>query len=392
MKLAAQRVVMNVIHSGRRRSRQRGSALVIMIILSVVITGMVMCLAWSSGIEAQSVGNRAHTDDAVNAAEGALQWAIYELRQSPTWRPTTVKPVVNGWTCTVSYTDMGSPAGAVGNPLKITVVAKKATTAASATVSAKVAGVLAYTPLFYSSGSMVISESATLLGDMQTQGALAINGPGSLALGRASGILKAVGAFADNTPANDSAYFGSVNRPAGNATGLTTPTQTVQQIYNNLTTATAGNPSPTVDFSQIEDWSTGNLILDFTKANGKPVLLHGFAPYTYGANVGIRGSGTLIIADGDVTFSGGFPFNASSANLNLVCMGNANFSSGPLTFNGSFYVKNNWNQTGSYNISGTILVNGTSSIGGTGTVNVASPPAYDPRYVPRITGYYGNLP
>jgi Tfp pilus assembly protein PilX len=383
--------ILTLAERGDRR-RERGSSLVMIILLSVVITGMVMCLAWSAGIEAQAAGNRAHTDDAFNAAEGALQWVIYELRQSPTWRPTTVKPVVNGWTCTVSYTDMGSPAGAVGNPLKIKVVASKTTTAASATVSATVAGVLAYTPLFYSSGSMAITESATLLGDMQTQGSLAINGPGSAALGRASGLLKSVGACADNATANDTAYFGSVNRPAGNVTGLTTPTQTVQQIYNNLTTATTANPSPTVDFSVVEDWSTGTLVLDFTKAGGKPVLLHGGAPYVYGSNVGIKGSGTLIVSDGDVTFTGGFPSNASLANLNLVCMGNATFSNGPLNFNGSFYVKNNWTQSGSYNISGTILINGSTSIAGTGTVNVATPPVYDPRYVPRITGYFGELP
>ena len=92
------------------------------------------------------------------------------------------------------------------------------------------------------------------------------------------------------------------------------------------------------------------------------------------------------------TFSGGFPFNQASATFNLVIKGNATLSPGPLNFNGSFYVKGNWTQGGSYAIKGTIVCEGTCNIGGTGTVNVSQPPSFDPRYLPTITNYYGNLP
>ena len=80
--------------------------------------------------------------------------------------------------------------------------------------------------------------------------------------------------------------------------------------------------------------------------------------------------------------------------MNLVIDGDVNFngSGTGISIIGSFYVTGNWSQTGVYNFKGTVMVDKTTALNGTGTVDVALPPSFDPRYVPRITSYTGLLP
>jgi hypothetical protein len=383
------------IHARRRR----GSALSLGILVSVILTGLVMAMAWALGAQTEVAAVRARADDARYAADAALTWSMYQLRQDPAWRPTTSPmqtAMVNGWTCKITYVDLGpsllgTAAGVLGNPLKFTVVATRSDTPASATVVATIQGVLAYAPAFWATSNLTVAQSAKVVGDVETLGSLTINGPGASPLQSATGIWKARGLLTDNNPAQTNTYFTNPTKPAGSIATLAAPPQTVTQIYNNLL---AG---PTVPVSSIltTDPGTGKLILDFTKAGGKPVVVSGGGPYSYGSAVGIKQSGTgndTLVLDNSVTFSGGFPFNQASATFNLVIKGNATLSPGPLNFNGSFYVKGNWTQGGSYAIKGTIVCEGTCNIGGTGTVNVSQPPSFDPRYLPTITNYYGNLP
>jgi hypothetical protein len=78
--------------------------------------------------------------------------------------------------------------------------------------------------------------------------------------------------------------------------------------------------------------------------------------------------------------------------MNLIIMGDATLNPGPLNITGSFYVKGNWVQNGAYNLKGTVMSEGTTQLLGTGTVDTATPPTFDPRYIPRITSYVGTLP
>jgi hypothetical protein len=370
--------------AGRRR---RGSGLSLMVVLSVVVTGLIITLAWSAGLQAQVSANRIKADESFYAADAALQWAIYEMRQDPTWRPAANQTVaVNGWTCAISYTDVGSPTGVLGNPLQFTARASKNGVASSETVSATVAGVLKYAPQFYSGGDLTIAQSANINGDIETLGKLTINAPtGGAAVGKVKGNVKAKKNVTDNNPTKSPTYFAST--PVGSDNTLAAPSQTIQQVHDNVLALGY------VDVSTILDYTSypGKIVLDFTKAGGKPVRVTGASSYSYGGAVGIKGSGTLVM-EGSVTFGGGFPFNATTANMNLIIMGDATLNPGPLNITGSFYVKGNWVQNGAYNLKGTVMSEGTTQLLGTGTVDTATPPTFDPRYIPRITSYVGTLP
>ena len=79
----------------------------------------------------------------------------------------------------------------------------------------------------------------------------------------------------------------------------------------------------------------------------------------------------------------------------MVVHGNCSFNgsgSPGVAIHGSFYVTGNWTQTGTYDFAGTVITDGKTTLGGTGTVATGSPPTYDPRYVPKVTGFIGNLP
>jgi Tfp pilus assembly protein PilX len=361
--------------------------MVLVVLISVTITGLVLVMAWSAGVNSQMTSTSIKSDQAQYAAESAVQWAICELEANPGWRPTAPNNTVTvgGWPCTITYSDLGTPVGAVGNPLEFTATAARAGTAAKGTVSATVTGAVAYAPAFVTSSNLTLAESATIQGDVETLGSLTVNGPGGSTMGTATGEVKAAKMYIDNNASKTSTYFKG-GTPAGNVSSLAAPSQTVQQIYNTLM---AG---PTIPVESILDYSVpGKVTLDFTKAGGKTVVVSGSSSYTYDGAVGIKGSGTIVV-DGDMNFGGGFPYNAATANINIVTLGNATFTNGPFNVNGSFYVKGNWVQSGAYNMQGTVIVNGTSTIGGTGTINVATPPAFDPRNKPRVTTYYGNLP
>ncbi len=378
-----------------RAKYRRGTAISLAVIVSVVITGLVITMAWAAGIQSSVAIKRTKSDEAFYAAEGALQWSIYELRQNPAWRPTGTSPVVNGWTCAISYTDLGSTPGLLGNPLKFTVVATKSGVQSSATTSGTVAGALAYVPQFWSVGDLTIAQSAHIDGDVETMGKLTINPPtsGPVQNQGVKGIVKASGIVVDNNPgpSGSGKYFTSA--PVGNST-LTSPSMKAADVFNTL------KSGPTVPLAACLVYVSGQPVIDFSKAGGKPVYYNG--PASYVGSVGIINSSNpandtfVIDAPGGVcNFTGTFPFNTAVAQMNLVINGNVTFNgsgSTGISIIGSFYVAGTWSQTGVYNFKGTVMTDGTTTLNGTGTVNVAVPPTFDPRYVPRVTSFTGVLP
>ncbi|HVX83247.1 MAG TPA: hypothetical protein VH253_00375 [Phycisphaerae bacterium] len=387
--------------TGRERDgrRRRGSGLSLMIVLSVVVTGLVMTMAWASSVQSAAVAARCQCDEAQLAADAAVNWAVVKLRADPTWRPAANQTVtVNGWTCAVSYTDMGPSigmaAGVLGNPLKFTATATKTGYTGTSTMSADTQGVLAYAPQFWSQGNLIVQESATILGDVETLGSITLNPPASGPPPNkgAPGNWKAKGGVTDNNPgpSGSGKYF--VNAPTGNVSTLAAPSMKAIDVYNSLM---AG---PYVDMMTVLTIdSSGHYVIDFSKAGGKPVHFAGDASYV--GSVGVKSSSNpandTLIMDGDVNFTGSYPYNAAYAQMNLVVHGNVvcnGSGSAGIALHGSSYVTGNWTQTGTYNLQGTVLVDGTMNLGGTGTVNTAVPPSFDPRYVPKVTGFLGNLP
>jgi hypothetical protein len=360
--------------------------------VSVIVTSLVLSLAWASGIDARFAGDSVKSDEAFYAAEGALQWAVFQMRQDPSWRPTGQTPVVNGYTCTISYTDLGTPAGMLGNPLRFTAVATRSGVDATGTSSATVAGVLAYVPQFWTLGNLSIAQSATIKGDVETMGKLTITPPasGAVVTKGAKGKIKAKKDVQDTNPTGSATYF--TYTPVANSTDVTPPSMTAAQVFNAL------KNGPTVPLSTVLIYdSAGHPILDFSKAGGKPVYYNG--PASYVGSVGIKNSSNpandTFLIDNTANFTGTYPFNAPTAQMNLLINGDVVFNgSGTkgISITGSFYVTGSWTQQGTYNFNGTIMCDNNSVISGSGTIDVSVPPSFDPRYIPRITSYIGRLP
>src|SRR4051794_10539479 len=68
------------------RAHRRGSGLIMAIVLSVVVTSLVMVLAWSSTTLTQAGASLAHSDQAYYAAEAGLQQAVWRYKHDQTWR------------------------------------------------------------------------------------------------------------------------------------------------------------------------------------------------------------------------------------------------------------------------------------------------------------------
>lgn len=71
---------------------RRGSAMVIIVIVSVVLTGLVLTIGLAAGNQSRVTGASIHTDRALVAAESAGQIAVWKFKQNNTWRlpaPTT---------------------------------------------------------------------------------------------------------------------------------------------------------------------------------------------------------------------------------------------------------------------------------------------------------------
>ena len=68
---------------------QRGSALIMAIVVSVVVTSVVMVIAWNSATMVQATSNYMKQGRANYVAEGALQRAYWRFKKDSTYRADT---------------------------------------------------------------------------------------------------------------------------------------------------------------------------------------------------------------------------------------------------------------------------------------------------------------
>ena len=99
------------------RTHRRGTAMVMIVLLSVILTGLVMTIAWSAGVQTQATGASIHLDQGYLAAESAGQWAVWQFKQNNSWRQTTIPSTLptmtigpNTFTYAVTCTDAGAAA------------------------------------------------------------------------------------------------------------------------------------------------------------------------------------------------------------------------------------------------------------------------------------------
>jgi hypothetical protein len=91
--------------------------MVLVVIVSVILTGLVLTIAWSAGVQSQIAGANIHTDQALQAAESAGQWAVWQFKNNNTWRQTTLPANVptltignNTFSTAVTCVDAGAAA------------------------------------------------------------------------------------------------------------------------------------------------------------------------------------------------------------------------------------------------------------------------------------------
>jgi Tfp pilus assembly protein PilX len=351
------------------RSR-RGTALVLMVVLSVIITGMVMALAWTAGVHTQITNNFIKSDRDFYAAEAIANQAMWQIKQSSSWRPTASTTPATSGTATIggysyAYTLSCATDATISGAVDVKVV-----TTYGGTQTDTVSLVYAQStpaPQLANSGNGNISGSVTITGNEQTSGA--VNANSNLHI---TGNLQAGGAI------NGSPVVSGTK--TANVSGLSNPS--VATIYSSLksqATYTMNNPSSIS-------------VIDFTAASNGIIFINGDA--NINSSPTIYGTGTLVIS-GNWNQSANFP-NSGSQTINIVCQGDIN-SSGKFNINGSLYAKGNWNQSGAFSISGVTLITGDCNVSGAGTISSGSVPTWDPRATggsgtSSVSGFMGALP
>lgn len=90
--------------------------LVLAIVMSVVLTGMVLSLAWVASVQAQTSAQYPKLDGAFYAAETGIQHAVWKFKNDNQWRATAVAPFTGSVTMLgEAYTYSVTATDAVGN-------------------------------------------------------------------------------------------------------------------------------------------------------------------------------------------------------------------------------------------------------------------------------------
>jgi len=92
-------LIHNSEHRRRCRSR-RGTAVVMMVVISAILTGLIIVIAWSAGVQGQMTSARVEMRQAGMAAESAGQMAVWQFKKDNSWRqltaPSTLPTLVIG--------------------------------------------------------------------------------------------------------------------------------------------------------------------------------------------------------------------------------------------------------------------------------------------------------
>ncbi len=344
----------------RQFRQRRGSALVMAIIVSVVVSGMVVMIAWIGGGMAKSTSNYARLDRASYVAEGAAQQAYWLYKKNNAWRalaatPLTGSDTVDSHTYSYSVTCVTAPSG---TGVLITSTANDGfsqsqvhMTLAPGTPPAA----LAISGTLSSTSQMIADGNVEAIGKITTSGSFTVNG----------------------NLTTDSTFGG------GTVTGTTTtnasaPASTVPNslsIYSQLLPSAynMGNPGTVTT-------------LDFTL---HPVIAV-TGNTTIASGVTILGSGTLLVS-GTLKTGGDLGTSTTPATINLVATSDFTatnkfyvtggvYSGGNVTFN---------NQTV---LTGVVVANGSVTLNNHHTFIYTSPPSFDPRGAIVTTAYGGALP
>ena len=333
------------INSRRRYALhpRRGSAMIMAIVVSVVVTSVVMVIAWNSATMVQSTSNYMKQARANGVAEGAYQRAYWLFKKDQTYRanPMTGTDVVDGLTYSYSV----SVVGAANAPVLITA------TATTGSVQGQVHATLTMpsgTPpaaIDETGGNVQFSQAATVTGDLYGAGSISFHA-GDTVTGNVTSVSTVSGGTISGTTTQ---HAGSVTVP------------TVASLYSAI--------QPTAHAIASGNIST----LDFSSYS----VLYASSNVTLQAGLTVIGSGTLIV-NGDLSLNADIGAPGSPKTFSVVVSHDFNPSKN-IYLAGSVYVEHDFNSSGTVVITGAIVGNHDIHFSGAATLTYAPPPSFDPR-------------
>jgi hypothetical protein len=315
--------------------RARGSALVLAIILSLVISGMVAAMAWVAGTQSQVTGSMSKADQAFYAAESGASRVAWYCKQSKMSSITSpISGTLNGNTYTTSWTS-GS-----GSSINVSSNANNGTMTYSLSVAMTPpsSGV----PMF-ASGSNFDNKNISITGNVAVGGDYSNGGSGSL-----NGNL----IYAGNAN-NTGSVTGTISKGTFTAINFSTLDTTLRA------SATTKSPGQTYDFTAIS-------------GTNKVIYVNGDV-----TDPTIIGSGTLYV-NGNIIFSSQVTVGATGAPVYLVSQHDVTFNK-KSSIVGGIYAAGNLNRA-QLDLTGIIYVAGVAnSNNGQCTWTFTSPAWFDPR-------------
>ena len=381
--------------STSQKHRARGTALVMAILVSVVITGLVMSLAVLSAAQNAAVANTIRRNAAFYAAEAGAQRAYWQYKHNTTYRAAAGSPLTGSLTMGngvygYSVTCIGS-----GNSVQIVAVATVSTIngaavsgpAASATYQLTATN-MAYVPALQTNNVLDTSaKSGTWNGPVTINGDLMVakdlnTGKQQLTV---NGNVTYGGKLGGGTMFT---YSGALTNAANSAT---TPNYATIEAQAGNPGGTAATPNMTIDFTKISGpnptyYVTGNLT-DPTFIGSGTLIVDGGGPA--GANVTFD-SATITVG------SAGASVYIIAANGNIQ-IGDPKGASTSATIYGGLYSGKDWDTNTTLNMYGPVEVigntnyTGATPTGGPGslaplsTLSAATQPWFDTR-TPTGTG------
>lgn len=311
--------------------------MVLMVLMSVIITGYIMVLAWAGGVQSQITSNLVKVDANYYAAEAGAQRAAWYIKNNTTvGQPLT--GTINGSSYSVTWV------GGSGSSQRVTSVATKGNARSTVLVTV--------TPPA-SAPATAISISTNLnLKNLSITGNVIVGQIMTFAPGNAQ---------IDGNLTYGTSYSGS---PSVSGTMTKAAWQGINWANVQTTLQTAAGKT--------YNGAQSNTTFDFTTVSGTNKVIYVNGNVT---NPNFVGSGTLYV-NGVVTFGGGV--GSPTAPVNVVATGDVTTSNNS-SYYGSIYTKGNWNR-GKIAVTGSLYVEGMDqSNNGSSSIKFTSTPWFDNR-------------
>ncbi len=334
---------------------RRGTALVLMVLLAVVITGLVMTLSWTAGIHTQITNQTTKLDKTYFAAEAAAHKIVWYVKHNSIGTITSPQTgTINGCNYSVAWTSSSGIYTITGSATNGNVSDAVTLTCAPTTTYAVIS--------IGGSGGTFDIKDMTINGNVFTNGA--------------------VTSTTGNSTLNGNLAYGTTNN-SGHMT-----------VTGSSTNATTTIPAP--NYAAIQTAATLTLngnqsshTFDFT--SNSTIYVNGNV-----TDPSFVGSGTLLVS-GNVTFSSVSSYGSSTNNVYLVAEGNVTLQ-GTFDIYGGLYAGGNITApTKMDELSGPLWCGG--SISGTffhGTIDPGTKPSFDTRNssgaTVAITNFTGTMP